>query len=124
MATVRCTACGYEAGIAIGGARESFEEYSAWPVTCADCRAITNANTQKSPLACDDCSSENVIELQDPRTYAGDGTDEVLRAWERKLTNGRYKCPQCRRFKLRVGQDSRCFLRLIFQTGEDLVDLW
>ena len=87
-ATVRCTACGYKAGITIGGTMAGFEEYSAWPVTCLNCKAITSANTRKSPLACGKCGSKNVIELQDPRTYAGDGTDDVLMAWERALTDG------------------------------------
>jgi DNA-directed RNA polymerase subunit RPC12/RpoP len=61
MATVRCTGCGYKAGIAIGGTMAGFEEYSAWPVTCLNCKTITNANTRKSPLACGKCGSKNVI---------------------------------------------------------------
>jgi predicted RNA-binding Zn-ribbon protein involved in translation (DUF1610 family) len=108
-ATVRCGACGYKAGITIGGTMAGFEEYSSWPVTCLNCKAITNANTRKSPLACGKCGSENVIELQDARTYAGDGTDDVLMAWERTLTDGRYKCPQCQRFELRVGRPTLLF---------------
>ena len=108
-ATVRCVACGYEAGIKIGGTMAGLREYSSWPVTCLNCNAITNANTRKSPIACGDCGSKNVIELEDPRTYAGDGTDDVLMAWERKLTNGRYKCPHCQGFELRTGRPTLFF---------------
>ena len=99
-----CSACGYQVGIRVGGPRAGFREYSAWPVTCAVCRAITSANTCKLPLVCRECGSSNVIELQDSRTYTGDGERTVLQAWNRKLTDGRYKCPRCGGFELRVSE--------------------
>jgi DNA-directed RNA polymerase subunit RPC12/RpoP len=108
-AMVRCAVCGYKVGIMIGGTRAGLREYSSWPVTCLNCNAIKNANTRKSPIACADCGSKNVIELQDPRTYAGDGTDVVLMAWERELTNGRCKCPRCQGFELRASRPTRLF---------------
>lgn len=87
----------------------SFREFSAWPVACLDCREITAANTRKSPLVCGKCGSSNVIELQDTRTYAGDGERTVLQAWDLKLTDGRYKCPHCGQFELRVSEPFICF---------------
>ena len=87
----------------------SSREYSAWPVTCLDCREITSANTCKSPLVCGKCGSSNVIELQDSRTHAGDGERTVLQAWDRKLTDGRYKCPRCGQFELRLSGPTMCF---------------
>jgi hypothetical protein len=68
--STKCVAVGQQRK---GGTISSFREYSAWPVTCLDCRAISSANTCKLPLVCGECGTSNVVELQDSRTYAGDG---------------------------------------------------
>jgi hypothetical protein len=70
-ATVRCAACGYEAGKTIGGTMAGFREYSSWPVTYLNCNAITNANTRKSPLACGDCGSKKRDRIAGPSDLCG-----------------------------------------------------
>jgi hypothetical protein len=89
-------------GLLIGGLMETFQEVSYWPVACADCRAITSANTREIPLVCSECGSSNVIELQDARTYAGDSGWTILQDFDRKLPDGHYKCPNCEKFELEL----------------------
>ena len=97
-----CKSCGYEVGLTIGGLRKTFQEVSYWPVTCAGCRAITSANTRLLPLVCGECGSSNVVEIQESRTYAGDGEETILQDFDRQLRDGLYKCPQCSKFQLQL----------------------
>jgi hypothetical protein len=38
----------------------------------------------------------------------------VLQAWDRKLADGRYKCPHCGRFEFRLSRPTMCFLLTLF----------
>jgi hypothetical protein len=109
-----CFACGYDIELTISGARSSSNEYSNWPVSCADCHTISSANIRALPLRCANCNSQKVTELQDPSVYAGDGTRDKLRNLDRVLTDGHYLCPVCHKFELRIGTDVGGRGRILF----------
>jgi hypothetical protein len=92
---------------------ERVQKPSDWPVTCGDCRTISSANVHSHPLKCANCNSENVVELQD--CLAADdsgGADTILQNFNRKLSDGHYKCPRCEKFELVVRRPQDLF-RLI-----------
>lgn len=98
-----CYNCGYDVNLSIGGGMFNYEEYTSWPVNCFDCHTINSTNIRASPLACGNCGSNNVIEAHEKRLDARDGTHTEVMCWERKLSNGNYKCPKCEQFTLRYG---------------------
>jgi transposase-like protein len=99
-----CLSCGYDTALTIGGAMMSPVCY--WPVSCPACRAITRADMRKLPVACEECGSTDVIELGHPLTNAGDGKRVVITCYDWRLTDGRYQCPACGKFELRIGTNA------------------
>ena len=99
---LECSACGYTASFIVGALMSDHGYVSRWPVSCADCSEISSANVLAAPLTCSKCGSRKVVELQDNR-HAGDGGKTVLSLHGRILKDGRYKCPRCGNFKLRMG---------------------
>jgi len=103
----RCSACGHNTNLRIGGSMAGYMEFLWWPVSCPQCRAVTDANVRARPLSCDVCKSSDVIEMHNARLCAGDGKYETIMCFERRLTDSRYKCPACDAFELRFGKTSR-----------------
>lgn len=93
-----CFACGYDTLLRLGGGMSNFKTYSAWPVTCEKCAAITTANFKQSPLACERCESNDVKPMTEP--YESWGNLALL-------TEGHYRCPKCHQRELRFGTNVR-----------------
>jgi hypothetical protein len=74
-----CFACGYDTFLILGGGMMNHTTYAAWPVSCKVCSAITTANFEQTPLACEACNSTNVAQMTEPHEWNGDG--EVITSW-------------------------------------------
>jgi hypothetical protein len=99
-ASARCSACGYGAFLMLGAGRSDFKERASWPVSCATCAKITTANYYKRPLVCEACEGTEVVPLNDPSVWQGDG--EQMDRWANlTLSDGHYRCPKCGKFELR-----------------------
>lgn len=100
-----CYSCGYDVELSIGGGMFTYQEFTNWPVHCSDCNSISSTNIRLESLSCSNCGSANVMEVQNSELYAGDGKHTSVTCWERKLTDGHYKCPKCDKFTLRYDTD-------------------
>lgn len=98
----------------IGSLMSNYQVYSARPVICESCKAITTANFTAAELTCETCKSSNVSPVRDPANRLGDDDSEFVERAElplplRELFDldlpGRYKCPKCGTFELRFGTD-------------------
>jgi hypothetical protein len=58
----RCGSCQYSATVPVGGSRSTFHEYDPFPALCNNCKTITTINRCKTPFACKECKSVDVIE--------------------------------------------------------------
>ena len=99
-AKARCSGCGYETFLMLGGGFSNHRTYAAWPVNCDDCAATTTANFQQAPLVCGKCGGANVVPITDSRNWAGDGK-EIERWWDLRRTDGHHRCPRCHAFELK-----------------------
>jgi hypothetical protein len=97
-----CFACGYDTFLILGAGMMNFTTNASWPVSCKVCSAITTANFEQTPLACEACNSTNVGQMTDPHEWNGDG--DVITSWgDLTLTSGHYRCPKCDKLELRFG---------------------
>jgi hypothetical protein len=85
-----CDFCGYSTCVTEGGTMRGFAEYSAKPVSCPTCRAITSANERKLPLTCDKCGSAGVTELENLRRDEGPEEMSPLDLLDREGVTKRY----------------------------------
>jgi hypothetical protein len=69
----RCSACEYTAYLMVGSSMANFKTYAAWPVSCVTCSEITTANHRRKPLVCEACNGTEVVPLNDPAVWLGDG---------------------------------------------------
>ena len=69
---------GYDTFLMLGGGMANHTTYAVWPVSCAQCSAITTANFKQPPLACEVCRSTKVVPVSDPREWKGDGGSEPM----------------------------------------------
>jgi hypothetical protein len=69
-ANARCSDCGYEADLRLGGGMMNHTTFAAWPVTCNHCRAVTTAKFASAPLRCLDCES-NDVDIRQPTALEG-----------------------------------------------------
>lgn len=92
-----CQNCGYSGSTAVGGDRATFTEYSAFPVCCRTCKAVTSMNTaSEAAPACGKCGSTDVL-TYGPQTRVGAAiAPAVDDTWDDNAwTNGFHLCPAC-----------------------------
>jgi hypothetical protein len=100
-----CYKCGYDVFLTLGGGMANHTTFAAWPVTCENCNGVTAANFKLFPLACLKCGSTHVLPFDDARLWKGDG--KPSEQWgELPLTDGHYRCPNCREYELRFGTNA------------------
>ena len=100
-----CFACGYDKFLMLGAGMRNDTTHAAWPVSCEVCSEITTANYKQTPLVCDRCGTTNVLFINDPEVWKGDG--ESRGNVGRFETHGRnYQCPRCEDFALRFGTNA------------------
>lgn len=100
--------CGVNKEILIGGGMSTFKYISYFPCLCINCNDVVEVNLLQKNFYCPDCNSDNVIPYDADRLKGIEG-DRVIISWnikvalgrELKLTNGRYKCPKCKKMNLR-----------------------
>lgn len=100
--------CGVNKEILIGGGMSNYKYISYFPCLCENCNNVVEVNLLEKNLYCPDCNSDNVIPYDDNQLKGIEG-DRVIISWnvqvalgrELKLTNGRYKCPKCKKTNLR-----------------------
>ncbi|MCA0248246.1 MAG: hypothetical protein LCH93_16660 [Proteobacteria bacterium] len=103
-ASFQCRTCGHEKSVLVGGGLANHHGFTAWPVSCRDCRAVTTADFKTSPLACLECSGTDVQPFSDPTMFESPG--KAIMSWgDLTLTDALYRCPQCQEFQLRVLAD-------------------
>lgn len=109
-----CFSCGYDTALMVGSLMSSHQVYSAGPVICEGCKAITTANFEAAELTCETCKSSNVSPVRDSANWLGDDDRNSFKWAElplplRELIDldfpGHYKCPKCGTFELRFGTD-------------------
>ena len=98
--------CGVDEEIMIGGGMLDFETHCSFPCCCEKCPSLVEANVLVKQLRCPKCRSTKVIVYGDPRLNGEVGRN-VVESWgERSLTDGTYKCPECRKLTLRFERGS------------------
>src|SRR5574337_941943 len=100
FSNARCSACGYTAGLTLGGTRRGHLEDYSWPASCSDCNTVSSVNIRKHPLKCENCGSENVTAL---------GNSEAEIFPEDELRSGVYVCPHCKAHTLRISAPTLLF---------------
>jgi len=85
----------------------NFTTYCNFPHYCRECEILFEANLfEKGERLCPECGKNKVIPYDDKRAFKSEGKevfswnvkDEIGR--ELKLTDGKYICPNCRKFSL------------------------
>jgi hypothetical protein len=96
----KCGSCSYHGWFRTGGGKNNHTTYSAWPVVCRSCQAVSIANFKSNPLKCLKCESVEVERFDTSENWRGDG--EKVVSWDNlELTDGHYRCPKCGDFELR-----------------------
>lgn len=98
--------CGVDEEILIGGGMLDFDTHCSFPCCCEKCHSLVETNVLVKQLRCPKCRSTKIIPYGDPRLNEEVGR-EVVESWdERSLTDGTYKCPECRKLTLRFERGS------------------
>ena len=98
--------CGVDEEILIGGGMLDFDTHCSFPCCCEKCHSLVETNVLVKQLRCPKCRSTKIIPYGDPRLNEEVGR-EVVESWdERSLTDGTYKCRECRKLTLRFERGS------------------
>ena len=98
-----CYSCGYDELLLIGSGRSDMHTNLQWPVRCNGCVGITTANWKISPLKCNACGSTDVAALDTPKDLRDEGTGYGATWGLMQLKVGRYRCPKCADFQMKIG---------------------
>lgn len=96
--------CGLRADVLIGGGMLSFRDTCYFPCLCKDCSSVVQVNLLGKTRRCPTCGTTRVTPYDDPSLSISRGS-HVVAEWNMqeqlgrvlRLTDGKYKCPRCRR---------------------------
>jgi hypothetical protein len=105
-----------DTSIMIGGGMVDFVTTRYFPCLCEHCRTVVQVNLLARQKRCPRYTSTKVIPYDDPALLQGAG-EGIVAGWnmqeqigrELKLTDGKYKCPQCGHMTLRFADSGLCW---------------
>lgn len=108
--------CGYRASSLIGGGMMNFMTVCYFPALCERCGELVQINLFKKRVRCPRCKSSRVRPYDDDDLVDGVGRREVV-SWNvyeelgraLSLTDRKYLCPSCRKYKLKFKDSGLCW---------------
>lgn len=97
--------CGFsKEGMRLGGGMMNHGFYCNFPHFCKQCKLFFEANLNDD-VCCPECSSKKVVSYDNKKARRCIGYHTIF-SWgtklgELKLTNGRYFCPYCNKYKIK-----------------------
>ena len=92
--------CGLNKEILIGGGRLNYLSVDFYPFVCLECQDVVEANLLEETPICPDCLSTDLISYKSQELIGAKGKVKIVKWGDNYLTNGTYKCPNCKQLTL------------------------
>ena len=95
MFTARCSSCGFECSVTVGGGMYTHRTRRLFPALCGICEGIVSANVVPEPPVCDTCSGTDLV------LYGATTRDPADNSRYPKGLDGHHLCPDCKHYSFK-----------------------
>ena len=93
--------CGHEQDSSVGGGKQNYKKVDYFPYLCVLCSEIITCNLKDKKRECLNCNSKGLVPYNDNSLIGEIGSTKIAQSFDNYLTDGFYKCPKCRKMRLR-----------------------